>query len=117
MTMVKHEGFEINRTKKALEMLLIDRGNEFRELANVIKISTTTLGWEEFILNFCLDVNEAFKIWSSTGNVIDMQTVNKTMVLLRQLSRGKSSMIEVTHLQNIAYTLAEEFKVIYKRIE
>jgi len=39
------------------------------------------------------------------------------LTLLRQLSKDKSSMIEVTHLLNIAYTLAKEFKAIYKRIE
>ena len=117
MAMLKHPDFEIDRSKKALDMLLIDRRNEFRELANVVKISTNTKDWEEFILKLCLDVSDVFKAWAGKEEIITLQTANKTLTLLRQLSRDKSSMIEVTHLLNIAYTLAEEFKSIYKRIE
>ena len=116
MTMLKHPEFEIERSKRALNMLLIDRQNEFRELATVIKIATTIPAWEEFILKLCLDVADVFKIWSGKDE-ITLQTENKTLTLLRQLSRGKSNMIELTHLLNIAYTLAQEFKAIYKRLE
>ncbi|MEX0657040.1 MAG: hypothetical protein WD154_05800 [Nitrosopumilaceae archaeon] len=115
--MLKHPDFEIDRSKKSLDMLLIDRKNEFRELASVVKISTSTKDWEEFILKLCLDVSDVFNAWSGREEIISLQTANKTLTLLRQLSKGKSSMIEVTHLLNIAYTLAEEFKAVYKRIE
>lgn len=115
--MLRHPDFEIDRSKKALDMLLIDRKNEFRELANVVKISTNTKDWEEFILKICLDVSDVFKTWAGKEEIVSLQTANKTLTLLRQLSKDKSSMIEVTHLLNIAYTLAEEFKAVYKRIE
>lgn len=107
----------MSRSKKALNMLLIDRKNEFREFTNVVKISISTKDWEEFILKLCLDVSDVFKAWAGREEIISLQTANKTLTLLRQLSKDKSSMIEVTHLLNIAYTLAEEFKAVYRRIE
>lgn len=116
MTMLKHTRFEPELTERALKMLLIDRQNEFRELANVMRLSSATSKWEEFILNFCLDVDEIFKTWSGKKE-ITQQTDIKSMTIMRQLSRGKSSMIEVTHLLNIAYTLAQEFKEVYRRFE
>ncbi len=42
--------------------------------------------------------------------------IHQCMTLIRQIARGKTNMIEITHLQNLAYTLAEEFKAIYKRL-
>ena len=42
--------------------------------------------------------------------------IHQCMTLIRQLARGKTNMIEITHMQNLAYTLAEEFKSIYKRL-
>ena len=58
MTMLKQD-FEPARMKKALEMLLIDRKNEFRTLEeaifwNVPESKRPIKEWEEFILNFCL---------------------------------------------------------------
>ena len=71
MAMLKQLGFEPQKARHALDMLLIDRKNEFRELADVIfsniSSSTTPLTDSEsqkFILDFSLDVNEAFKVWS-----------------------------------------------------
>jgi hypothetical protein len=37
--------------------------------------------------------------------------------MMRQIALGKPNMTEVTHLQNEAYRIAEDFKSIYKRIE
>jgi hypothetical protein len=36
---------------------------------------------------------------------------------MRQIARGKPNMTEVTHLENTAYLIAEDFKSIYKRME
>ncbi|MEX0640227.1 MAG: hypothetical protein WD018_03265 [Nitrosopumilaceae archaeon] len=41
----------------------------------------------------------------------------KALTIIRQLARGKLTMNELTHLLNISYTLAEEFKAIYKRLK
>lgn len=121
MAMLRHAGFEPQRTKKALDMLLIDRKNEFRELASAIFWNVpASMGsikdWEVFVMNFCLDVNEAFKRWS--GQIeLPSNAPTQALIILRQLSHGKSTMNDLVHLLNISYTLAEEFKVIYKRIE
>ena len=42
--------------------------------------------------------------------------IHQCMTLLRQIARGKTSMNEITHLQNLAYTITVEFKEIYKRL-
>ncbi len=121
MMLLREDGFEEKRAEKALNMLLVDRKNEFRELAEVlfknVPASMNPIpNWEKFILNFCLDVNKAFKTWSGQLQLSPNSDL-KALTILRQLSRDKSSMIQMTHLLNIAYDLAEEFKIIYKRIE
>jgi len=103
--------------KKSLEMLLIDRTNEFRELARGIGYPSNTKNWETIVLNFCLDFNDCFKVWSDKDTTSDHNQVHRCMTQMRQIARGKSSMVEVTTLQNLAYTLAEEFKSIYHRLK
>ena len=102
--------------KKSLQMLLIDRSNEFRELSHGMGYPTNTKDWEIIILNFCLDFNDCFKVWSNQNDTPDHNQVHKCMTQMRQIAMGKSNMIEVTKLQNLAYTLAEEFKSIYNRL-
>jgi hypothetical protein len=80
MEVIKHEGFEEQTSIKALELLLIDRKNEFRELATIIGIPINEKCWEKIILN-------------------------------------TTTMNELAHLENIAYTLAEEFKAVYTRLK
>ncbi len=116
------EGYDSYRAEKALDMLLIDRKNEFRELADTMNIPMTWQGWERSILKFCLDFDAAFETLSSKMGRYDYNrtshaNIHKCMTLMRQLARGKKTVTEFTHLQNIAYTLAQEFKVIYRRIE
>ncbi len=123
MAMLKHLGFEPEKTRHALDMLLIDRKNEFRELAAVIfsnlPSSTAPLNDSEsqkFILDFSLDVNEAFKVWSGQERLLQNSSL-KALTILRQLSRGQKAMNSLAHLLNISFNLAEEFKVVYNRIE
>ncbi len=123
MAMLKQLGFEPEKTKRALDMLLIDRKNEFRELAEVIfsnlPSSTPPLNDSEsqkFILDFSLDVNEAFRVWSGQDKLLQNSSL-KALTILRQLSRGQNAMNSLAHLLNISYNLAEEFKVVYSRIE
>jgi len=115
------EGYELNRSKNALEMLLNDRKNEFRELADSLLPMTPASGdsiknWEEFVLNFCFDVTEAFKTWKGEKTSLPTSAL-KTITIMRQLSRDKTSMNQVTHLLNMAFNISEEFKVVYRRIE
>lgn len=118
--LVKKLGQDDEKIKQALEMLLIDRGNEFRELSNVLlrvpKSMASISNSEQFILNFCLDVNEAFKTWSGEME-LSIDSPQRALIILRQLSRDKTKMNELVHLLNISYTLAEEFKEIYRRLK
>jgi len=121
MAMLKQMGFDPEKTKRTLDMLLMDRKNEFRELADVIfpKGTSSNMSVEDsnkFILDFSLDVNTAFKTWSGQERLSTNSSL-KALTILRQLSRGQAAMISVAHLLNISYDLAEEFKVIYNRLE
>ena len=115
---LKKEGFDEKKTNQSLGMLLIDRKNEFQEIANMIipkKTNEPIKNWEHFVLNFCLDVNEAFKTWSGSM-ALNANSPQKALTILRQLSRNKKSMTQLSHLLNISFDLAEEFKEIYKRL-
>ncbi len=120
MSILMHEEFEEARTKKALDMLILDRKNEFKELAETIMHKDPTVNpikdWEFFILNFCLDVSKEFKSWAGQSGVLQNSDM-KALTILRQLGKGKTSMNQMTRLLNTSYDLAEEFKVIYRRIE
>jgi hypothetical protein len=116
------DNFESKKAKESLEMLLVDRKNEFKELAKGIGIPTNSANWEHIILKFCLDFNQCFKEVLVTvegpndANENSHNKIHQCLTLLRQMARGKTNMIEVTHLQNLAYTVAEEFKTVYKRL-
>jgi len=118
MSMLMHGEFEEAKTKRVLEMLLNDRGNEFRELAELIiqgSAKESIKNWELFILNFCLDVSLAFKTWTDQKET-EQNSGLKALTILRQVGRHKTSMLQLTQYLNVAYDLAEEFKLIYKRI-
>mgnify|MGYP001478288345 CR=1 FL=1 len=102
--------------KESLDMLLVDRKNEFRELASVILIPQTKEGWEKYVLQFCMHVDDAFKIWTGSEVPKDHNVDHQTMILLRMIARDQSTMTNVAHLLHIAHTLAQEFKEIYKRL-
>ena len=105
------------KTDKALKMLLADKSNEFREIANNIGYPTDAENWELVILNFCLDFSQSFTIWTDLSVPCDHNAVHKSMTQMRQLARGKTNMTEVTKLQNIAFRIAEDFKSICMRID
>ncbi|MCI4432398.1 MAG: hypothetical protein JHC41_02145 [Nitrosopumilus sp.] len=118
--LIKKIGQDDENIIRALEMLLIDRRQEFRELSEVLlrtpKSNVQLVNSEQFILNFCLDVNEAFKTWSGEMDLL-IDSPQRALVILRQLSRDKTKMNQLVHLLNLSYTLAEEFKEIYKRLK
>ena len=118
MYMLNSSNYDEEKIHQALDMLYIDRKNEFRELSNMVLPKTSTepiQNWEEFVLSFCLDVNDAFKTWSGELK-LSPNSPQKALTILRQLSRNKTSMIQLSHLMNISYDLAEEFKEIYRRL-
>ena len=117
---IKKQGLDEEKIRHALSMLLVDRQNEFNELIQIllkIQKSTGPVPYsEQFVLNFCLDVNEAFKTWSGKESLTN-NSPQKALTILRQLSHDKTTMNQMTHLLNISYTLAEEFMEIYRRLK
>jgi len=120
MYRIQKQGLDDNKIRQALSMLLIDRRNEFRELSNVLLRTPKSFepipNYDEFVLNFCLEVNDAFKTWSGQMS-LSINSPQKALTILRQLSRDKTTMNQLAHLLNISYTLADEFKEIYRRLK
>ena len=118
--MLNSAAYSEEKVKQALDMLLVDRKNEFRELASVLFPNPNSVNsmphWQEFILNFCLDVDESFKTWSGKSP-LHKSSPQKALTILRQLSRDRTTMNQLTHLLNISYNLSVEFKEIYRRLK
>ena len=115
MQLLQHHGFDLEKSKIVLTRLLIDKQNVFREIGNTLNVSIDKSGMDEFILNFCLDVEDLFEKWSGKKE-LDPQCDIKTLTIMRQASRGKSSMVEATHLLNMSYNIATEFRLIYLKL-
>ena len=109
------DGYDEKMARESLNQLLRDRKNEFRELAQSLKIPRTTDDWEVIILKFCLDFEDCFKIWTDAEEPNSIKN-NKCMTIMREISRGKKHFSEIINLQNIAQAIFTEFHQIYKRI-
>lgn len=119
MYMLNTAEYEEEKIHQALDMLYADRKNEFRELSDVLlreKAIKTMPHWKEFVLNFCLDVEEAFKTWSGQSQ-LSSSSPQKALTLLRQLAHDKTSMNQLAHLLNLSCNISIEFKEIYRRLK
>ena len=119
MYMLNTPQYKEEKIQQALDMLYLDRKNEFRELSQVLlteKALKAMPNWKEFVLNFCLDVDEAFKTWSGQSSLL-VSSPQKALTILRQLGHDKTSMNQLAHLLNISYNLSLEFKEIYRRLK
>jgi hypothetical protein len=119
MYMLNTAEYKEEKINQALDMLYVDRVIEFRELSLILlpeKALQSMQNWKEFVLNFCLDVEEAFKTWSGQSK-LTVKSPQKALTLLRQLSRDKTSMNQLTHLLNLSCTISLEFKELYKRLK
>ncbi len=117
MQIIKHPGFADQKVMQtSLELLLKDRHNEFSDLADIIGIPKATPGWEFIILKFCLDYRDCFVAWSNKDKDLDQIMVHKSMTLIRQLAKGRNTMTDLAHWENLAYTLAEEYRSVYLRL-
>jgi hypothetical protein len=118
MYMLNTPKYQEEKIQHALNMLYLDRKNEFRELSEILlsaKALKAMPNWKEFVLNFSLDVEEAFKTWSGKEPLLP-SSPQKALTILRQLGRGKTSMNQLAHLLNMSYNISLEFKEIYKRL-
>ncbi|NIM25297.1 MAG: hypothetical protein GTN97_03490 [Nitrosopumilaceae archaeon] len=109
------EGYDPEKAKNALDLLLRDRNNEFKEIAGSMGIPTNTEEWEIIILKFCLDFEECFQMWTGSDHP-DQTKAFKCMTIMREIAKGKKSVTEISHIQNVAYNLYQEFHNIYKRV-
>jgi hypothetical protein len=119
MYMLNTGEYAPEKIAQALDMLYIDRKNEFRELSEILlneKALSVMTHWKEFVLNFSLDVDDAFKIWSGQNSPL-VSSPQKALTILRQLGHDKTTMNQLLHLLNISYTLSLEFKEIYRRLK
>jgi len=118
MYMLNTEEYHPQKIQQALDMLYLDRKNEFRELSEVLlseKALMAMPNWKEFVLNFSLDVEDAFKTWSGQSPLA-ISSPQKALTLLRQLGRDKTSMNQLAHLLNLSYDISCDFKEIYRRL-
>ena len=119
MYMLNSEEYDSEKIHQSLDMLYMDRKNEFRELSLVLlneKALKAMPNWKEFVLNFCLDVEEAFMTWSGK-NSLSVRSPQKALTILRQLAHEKTSMNQLAHLLNLSCNLSIEFKEIYRRLK
>lgn len=119
MYMLNSKEYNEEKVNQVLEMLYLDRKSEFHELSIVLlneKALKAMSNWREFVLNFSLDVEEAFKSWSGQ-NPLSPSSPQKALTLLRQLGHGKTSMNQLAHLLNLSYNISCEFKEIYRRLK
>ena len=119
MYMLNSEEYDSEKIHQSLDMLYMDRKNEFRELSLILlneKALKSMTHWREFVLNFCMDVEEAFKTWSGNSD-LTVNSPQKALTILRQLAHEKTSMNQLAHLLNLSCNLSIEFKEIYKRLK
>ncbi len=119
MYMLNTPEYSEEKIEGALEMLYVDRKNEFRELSEALlggKKLSKMPNWRQFVLNFCLDVSNSFKTWTSQRPP-SPASPQKALTILRQVGNGLTSMNQLTKILNTAYDISEEFKAIYNRIK
>ena len=119
MYMLNSGEYKEDKIQQALDMLYVDRVAEFRELSLELlpeKALQSMPHWKEFVLNFCLDVEEAFKTWSGQSS-LSVKSPQKALTLLRQLAHDKTSMNQLAQLLTLSCTISIEFKELYKRLK
>ena len=119
MYMLQPPKYDEEKVQESLKMLYADRQNEFRTIADVFlgkdKLNQNPT-WKEFVLNFCLDVEDSFKTWSDQKQP-SATSPQKALTILRQIGKDMKSMNQLTHILNISYNISKEFKEIYRRLK
>ena len=108
MYMLNVPEYQEEKIQQALDMLYIDRKNEFRELSQVLLTEKTLKAmpdWKEFVLNFSLDVEEHSRLGLDKIHYC-LALLKKALTILRQLGHDKTSMNQLVHLLNMSYSLS-----------
>ena len=119
MYMLNSSKYDEEKMQQAIMMLYTDRKNHFQEIWESLvnkNMQREMSNWKEFVLNFCLDVEDSFRTWSGE-NSLSLGSPQKSLTLLRKLGNGKTTMNQLAHLLNMSYNLSIEFKEIYKRLK
>jgi hypothetical protein len=61
-------------------------------------------------------VKESFDSWSDRKHPSKNSDL-KTLIILRQFGKRKTTMTQLTRLLDLAYNIAEEFRIIYERVD
>jgi hypothetical protein len=56
-------------------------------------------------------------MWSEKDEHGDHNKIHKCMTIMSQIGNGKSNIVQVTKLQNMAYRIAKDYGVICQRLE
>lgn len=119
MYMLNTPEYTEEKIQEVLKLLYADRQNEFRTISEAFlgkdKLNQNPK-WKEFVLNFCLDVEDSFKTWSGQKPP-SATSPQKALTILRQVGNGMTSMNQLTHILNISYNISKEFKEIYRRLK
>lgn len=92
--------------------MLQNKAQEFKQLTDDLGYPTTREGWEETVLRFCMNVDLCFQDLSKIK--IEDSEVQKCMISLQRMAKGKGSMNDVQKIQLLAYNIAQDFKSIYE---
>ena len=121
LCLLQEIGFvDMGRSRAALDILLVNRRSEFREIAqSILSYPQEPIDlslWDSHILAVCLDVKESFDSWSDRKHPSKNSDL-KTLIILRQFGKRKTTMTQLTRLLDLAYNIAEEFRIIYERVD
>ena len=103
--------YNSERGKTAMQMLIRNRTNEIKQIAENIEYLAPVDGWEEKVVLFCLHIDMCFK--ELTREQVEDAEIHKCMNLMQQIAKNKS-LNEVQKIQKLAYDMAQEFKLIYE---
>lgn len=96
----------------SLEILLNNRANEFREIADAVGIRTDKPNWKNTVLQFSLQFHNCLKGWGDDHEV-NNDEIHQCHNIMRQISRKKgiSKMLQLLYVIN---KIAEDFQTISK---
>ncbi|MDH3656898.1 MAG: hypothetical protein OEM77_02025 [Nitrosopumilus sp.] len=96
----------------ALEMLRVNRRNEFKEIAQEIGVETRK-NWEQIVLRFSLEINSCFVKWQDNENI--KNNVRSCFIIMQKLVKDHkvSHAIKILDLTN---KITEDFETIFKKM-
>ena len=96
----------------ALEMLHVNRNNEFKEIAREIGVETRK-NWEQIVLRFSLEINGCFVKCQDNENI--EKNVLSCFIIMQKLAKGRkvSHAIKILDLTN---KITEDFETIFKKL-